>query len=296
MRALLAFALLFCSLISLAAPAIAEPVDQAGWAARKQRVTLPNGVTLAYVEMGDPRGRPVLLLHGFTDSSRTWSLLAPHIASGNRLLILDQRGHGASDRPACCYSPADFAADALLFLDAMRVGRASVVGHSLGSMVAQRLAADHPDRIEAIALVASTALAPVTRGDWLWEQVNALREPIASNRAFLAQWSFGASPTPVDATFVRFADAEAQAVPLHVWRAVPRELVGLPIARHAADVRARVLILSGGRDELFPAEHHASLVAAYPRAEARVFPELGHNLIGEQPERVGPVLAAFLGR
>ena len=59
----------------------------------------------------------------------------------------------------------------------------------------------------------------------------------------------------------------------------------------------RVLLEGGidyGRDVLFPAEHHAALVAAYPGAEPPVFPELGHNLILERPHEVGPVLAAFL--
>lgn len=296
-RLLTALALLLFVLGPLAAPAAAAsgPVDQAGWSARKQQVTLPNGTRLAYVEMGDPEGTPVLLLHGFTDSSRAWTVLAPQLMR-HRLLIPDQRGHGASSAPSCCYAPDDFAEDARLFLDALGIGRTAIVGHSLGSMVAQRLAADLPDRVDRVALIGSTALAPVRRGDWLWEQVAALREPVGSNREFLAQWSMGSSPTPVDSEFLRFADPEAAAVPLHVWRAIPRELVGLPAGRHSADVRAPVLILSGGRDELFPAEHHRSLVAAYPGAEAHVLADLGHNLIAERPEEVGPVLARFLAR
>jgi len=50
----------------------------------------------------------------------------------------------------------------------------------------------------------------------------------------------------------------------------------------------------GGRDEIFPAEHHRALVAAYPGAQAHVFPELGHNLVLERPHEVGPVLVRFL--
>jgi pimeloyl-ACP methyl ester carboxylesterase len=130
----------------------------------------------------------------------------------------------------------------------------------------------------------------------MWTQVMGLRQPIAANAEFLRQWSPGASPTPVDPVFVRHADAEMVAVPPHVWRAVPRAFLDVPVGRYAADVRAPVLILSGGRDPLFPAEHHQSLIAAYPAAEAHIFPELGHNLIVERPEQVGPVLAAFLGR
>lgn len=301
-RVRIALTILFCVLTTLSVPPLAASpppaaasIDQAGWNARKRSVTLPNGISMAYVELGNPRGQPLLLLHGYTDSSRVWTILAPYLG-GHRILIPDQRGHGASSAPACCYAMSDFADDARLFLDAMDVGRAAVVGHSLGSMAAQVLAAEHPGRVERLVLIGSTALAPVRRGDWMWNNVMALREPIASNAEFLRLWSVSASPTPVDPGFVRYADAEMVAVRSHVWRAVPRALLDVPVGRYAPDIRAPVLILSGGRDEIFAAEHHRALVAAFPQAEAHVFADLGHNLIVERPDDVGPVLAAFLGR
>jgi pimeloyl-ACP methyl ester carboxylesterase len=301
-RVIVATALLFCVLLTLSvppafaqpAPAV-QPIDQAGWTARKRTVALPNGVRLAYVEYGNPAGTPLLLLHGFTDSSRVWTMLAPYLA-GHRVLIPDQRGHGGSDAPACCYGVSDFAEDARLFLDALQVRRAMVVGHSLGSFVAQALAARNPERVERIALLGSTALAPVRRGDWLWTNVMALTEPVADNREFLAAFSPGASPTPVDPDFVRHSDREMVAVPLHVWRSVARELVEMPAGRHAPDVAAPVLVLSAGADPVFPAEHHRALLAAYPRASGHVFPGLGHNFPVERPAEVGPVLARFLAR
>lgn len=293
-RIIVAAALMCCVLLTLAVPAAyAQPVDQAGWAARKRMVALPNGVRLAYVELGNPGGRPVLLLHGFTDSSRVWTILAPQLAE-HRLLIPDQRGHGASDAPACCYAATDLAEDARLFLDAMHVERAMVVGHSMGSFVAQSLAARHPERVERLALLGSTALAPVRRGDPFWTAVMDMTEPVAGNREFLVGFNIGASPTPVDAEFVRHAVPEMEAVPLRVWRGVIRDLADIPVGRHAADVTAPVLVLSGGADSLFTAEHHRALLAAYPRATGHVFPALGHNFLVERPAEVGPVLARFL--
>lgn len=292
-RVALAFTLLACVLTTLAVPAFATPIDQATWTERKREVRLPNGVRLAYVELGDRNGPPLLLLHGYTDSSRVWTILAPYLAT-HRILIPDQRGHGASDAPACCYAMSDFTEDARLFLDALGVERAAVVGHSMGSMVAQVLAARHPERVTRIALIGSTALTAVRRGDWMWQQIMNLREPIASNTEFLRLWGPRASPTPVSPALIPHYEPEIAATAPHVWRSVLRELLDVPIGRYAPDVRTRVLILSGGRDELFPAEHHAALVAAYPGAEAHVFPALGHNLILERPEEVGPRLAAFL--
>lgn len=291
-------AALLLPLLLVTTPALAAapvPVDQASWTARKQHVRLPNGIDMAYVEMGDPDGKPVILLHGYTDTSRLWTIVAPYLAE-YRLLIPDQRGHGDTSKPECCYAPADFAHDLKLFLDALQVPRAAIVGSSMGSMVAQLFAAEYPDRAAALVLAGSTAQPPLQRDHWLWPVVTNLETPANRDVAFLKDWSPAASPTPVDASFVRYFDAETAAVPAHVWRSVIRELAAFPVARHAADVRAPMLILSGGKDPLFPAEHHAALINAYPSAQAHVFPDLGHNLVVERPHQVGLVLARFLTR
>lgn len=291
-----ALALLLCMVAPIAAPAAAStPVDQAGWAERKAFVDLPNGVRLAYVEAGNPDGEPLLLLHGYTDTSRAWTLLLPHL-SNYRVLIPDQRGHGASSVPQCCYALADFAFDARQFLDAMGVRQAIVAGHSLGSMVAQRFAADYPDRVTRIALLGSTALVPLDRDHWLFKAVDSAEGRMDRDPAFLAEWSPAASPTPVDATFTRFADAETARVAPIVWTSVMRELAGLPVARHAADVTAPVVILSASEDVFFDARHHRALLAAYPGAKGHVFQGLGHDFIKEKPALVGPLLARMLAR
>lgn len=249
-RIFVAVALMLGVLTTLTAPALAVPIDQAGWAARKRHVQLPNGIRMAYVELGNPQGPPLLLLHGYTDSSRVWTILAPYLES-HRILIPDQRGHGATAAPECCYAMADFAHDARLFLDAMGVDRAAVAGHSMGSMVAQVLAAEQPGRVTRIVLIGSTALPAVRRDSWMWQQIMALREPISGNAEFLRAWGPAASPTPVDPTLRAYYEPEIAATAPHVWRSVLRELLDVPIARHAAEVRALMLILSGGRDELF---------------------------------------------
>ena len=294
-RIRVALALLMFVFVSLAGPtiAVAGSVDQAAWVALKKQVTLSNGLRLSYVELGDPKGEPLLLLHGYTDSSRSWSLVAPYL-SKYRLLIPDQRGHGNSDAPLCCYGPTQFADDARLFLDAMGVEKAAVAGHSLGSMIAISLAADHPQRVSRIILVGSTALTPVNRGDWLYENVAALKAPYDRSSQFLRDWHPANQPTPVDPAFADAVMEELLRIPLHVWRGVMRELAAVPVGRHAADVKAPVLVLSGGKDPLFPAAHHASLLKAFPNADAQVFPELGHNPNWERPKDIAAAMARFL--
>ena len=292
-RLWLALGLLFLVAASIGSPSRAATVDQASWASLKKDVRLANGVRLAYVELGDPRGEPLLLLHGYTDTSRSWSVLAPHL-SGYRLLIPDQRGHGAAEAPECCYGPSQFAFDAKLFLDALGIDRAAVAGHSMGSMVAMAMAAEYPERVSAIVLIGSTALAPVKPGAWLYDQVAALQWPLDRQSAFMREWHPANQPTAVDAEFAEAVMDDILAIKPHVWRAVMRELTLLPVGRHAGDVKARVLILSGGKDPLFPAEHHASLLKAFPHAEAHVFPELGHSPNWEQPATIAAAIHHFL--
>ena len=292
-RIRIAIALMACVLMTLGVPAAAQPVDQAGWASLKKEERLPNGIRLAYVEAGDPKGEPLLLLHGYTDSSRSFSPMVPYLRR-YRLLIPDQRGHGASDAPECCYAPSQFAYDARLFLDALGIKRAAVAGHSLGSMVAISLAADYPERVSKIVLIGSTALVPVKRGDWLYENATALKAPLDPTTQFAKDWHPANQPTPVDPAFAAAVNHELLRIPGHVWRGVMRELAYVPVGRHAADVKAPVLVLSGGKDPLFPAEHHQSLLTAFPQAKAHVFPELGHNPNWERPEQVAAAMTAFL--
>jgi len=124
---------------------------------------------MAYFEVGEPDGDTLLFLHGLTDSSRSFQLMIEHLTRLRpdlRLVAVDQRGHGASSMPAdprCrevpedCFGSADFAADALALLDALGVKRATIVGHSMGSVVAQELALTHPERVERIVLLGTSA-------------------------------------------------------------------------------------------------------------------------------------------
>ena len=160
-RVRFAFALLACVLMTLGVPAAAQPVDQAAWTSLKKEVRLQNGIRMTYVEAGNPSGEPLLLLHGYTDSSRAFSPMVPYL-SRYRLLIPDQRGHGASDAPECCYGTSQFAYDARLFLDALGVKRVAVAGHSLG--VGPVLRPGRPDLGQR-----PPAAQPIERGDRRWD-------------------------------------------------------------------------------------------------------------------------------
>jgi len=133
MAALMVFA---ATRIAVAAP-VPIRLDLDEFDRAKTTAVLPNGIMLAYVDLGDRRGPPVVLIHGYTDSARDWFPLIPFLDQGSRLIIVDLRGHGRSSKPECCYSRTDFAYDIKLLLDELKIERADILGHSLGSIVAR---------------------------------------------------------------------------------------------------------------------------------------------------------------
>lgn len=269
---------------------LARPTAAAGDLARR-RVQLPNGLNLACVESGMPDGPPVLLLHGYSDSSHSFALLRPHLPDV-RAISVDLRGHGQSDKPAGNYAPALLAEDIRMLLDALGIAAATVVGHSLGSLVAQHLAAAHPARVSGLVLIGSTVLPPIRRGDAVWHEIAGFTEPPGLDSAFLAE--FQSNPGPVDPMFVTAAIAESTRLPLHVWHGILDAITDRGTAGIAAAVRAPTLILWGNQDPFFGAEHQAALRAAIGRATFEIFEGIGHNPHWERPRDVARLIAGFI--
>ncbi|MGC5014232.1 alpha/beta fold hydrolase [Streptosporangium sp. DT93] len=107
-----------------------------------------DGRRLSYLDFGGT-GRPLLALHGHMSEAASFTGLAAALSPGWRLIALDQRGHGRSDR-AADYSREGYVADAVALLDHLGLDRVVVLGHSLGGVNAYQLAARHPARVSAL--------------------------------------------------------------------------------------------------------------------------------------------------
>lgn len=112
--------------------------------------------TFRVTDTGRPRGRPVLLLHGFPQTSWCWRhLIPPLVAAGHRVLTLDQRGYSPG---ACPEAMEDYAAEHLVsdvtgVLDALRIESVDLVGHDWGAAVAWQVAGHHPERVTTLTAI-----------------------------------------------------------------------------------------------------------------------------------------------
>ncbi|HEV2284627.1 MAG TPA: alpha/beta hydrolase [Steroidobacteraceae bacterium] len=298
-RAALLFLLQSAAVAAAAAPAPPPaPIDLDAFDAMKKTVALPDAETLAYVDMGDRDGTPVVLIHGYTDNARDWVPLIPYLSKSLRLIVVDLRGHGRSGKPECCYTRFDFAYDLKLLLDALHIERADIVGHSLGSIIAQTFAEVWPERTAKVVLISSSGghragvPPPPPKFDYA-AAIRALKEPIDPESPFMIEW--WASPTPVDADFLRRQRRDAAAIPLRVWLAVlDQALVDTDLQRTLPRLVAPTLLIWGEKDPLMEEEVRQTLIAALPQAEVRVFPGLGHNPFWEDPAQCAAVINTFL--
>jgi pimeloyl-ACP methyl ester carboxylesterase len=262
-------------------------------AARTGAVTLPSGVQVRYVERGavDP-SRVVILLHGYTDSSYSFQSLMDRLDPTIQAIAIDQRGHGESSRPGCCYAPQDFADDVVAFMTARQIKTATIVGHSMGGLVAQLVAIKAPERVSGLVIVGSTASFSNPAVEDLLGAVKELSDPI--DRKFAHEFQASTVFKPLAAGELdRYVDASMK-VPARVWNDVLAQIVATDLRADLRTIRARTLILWGDKDLVALREDQATLFREIPNATLKVYEGIGHAVHWEAPDRVAADLAAFL--
>ncbi len=255
-------------------------------------VELPHGLTLPCVEQGDPRGLPVLFLHGVTDSWRSFEHMLPHLPYGIRALALSQRGHGDACRPAAGYRTRDFAADIAAFVETLDLGPCVVVGHSMGSTHALRFAIDHPHLVRGLVLAACFASYrsnPAVVD--LCEQIARFEDPI--DPGFVREFQESTLANPIPAAFLDTFVRESLKMPAYVWRAVFAGFLEDDFAAELQYVSAQTLILWGDRDGFCPRADQDVLVNAIPRSQLIAYQGVGHAVHWEKPQRFAADVAAF---
>ena len=252
-------------------------------------------MTLEYVENGDRAGVPVILLHGVTDSWRSFERVLPHLPPSLRAFAVSQRGHGDSGRPTG-YRTRDFAADVAAFVDVLGLGSVVVAGHSMGSTNAMRFAIDYPERTRGLVLVAAFAsYRNNPEASALWESaVSRLADPV--DPAFVREFQESTLARPVPPALVDTAVRESLKVPARVWRAAFEGFFEDDFIGELDRIAAPTLIVWGERDSLCRRADQDALRAGIRGSRLLTYEQAGHALHWEEPARFAADLTAFVGR
>lgn len=302
---------LICLTLALLALPAAGPAQTPpeGLGLSSHYVDLRTGVRMHYVERGrnTNRGKAVIFLHGYTDSWRSFERNLPLLSDKFHAYAVDQRGHGDSSKPACCYRAQDFSDDLAAFMDALGIRRATIVGHSMGSLNAHKFAVAHPGRVERLVLVGSaTTLKGNANVIQLYaDAVRHMRDPLAPDwvgfvRDFQASTFAGENGVP--GWFLDTAVSESLKVPAAVWKQALEEMLAEDHAAQLSRITAPTLILYGDHDGIFFREDQDALDALIPDSTLKVYyrdgtgghpGHTGHGLHVEWPREFVNDLEAF---
>jgi non-heme chloroperoxidase len=255
-----------------------------------RKVPLGNGISINFVCKGERTDVPVIFLHGYVDSWRSFMGVLSEFPAGHQAIAIDLRGHGDSDKPASGYRITDFSGDLVLFMDAMGLEKVNMVGHSMGSFIAQLFAARHPQLVGRLILISS---APSASGNALLRdikpQVDKLQDPI--DRNFIAEFQAPSNPVPEE--FMETIISESMKVPAHIWKAALAGLLEVDHRPILRNITASTLIVWGNQDGIFGRRDQEALLSEIRNSRLKEY-DAGHALHWERPKELAADLAEFL--
>jgi len=250
-----------------------------------------GGFRLRYLEAGS--GPPLVLVHGLASSALAdWGRLVPALGERHHVYAPDLPGFGRSERPPDAAYSIPMQVEAVrAFMAKAGVPRARVAGVSMGGWIAARLAAEHPELVERLVLVAPAGMRPVESAPIPAEEL--LPQDQDGVRRLIAVVRHHPPPTP------GFVLADILALKKRDEWIVRRALESMRLGRDWLDgtlgrVRMPVLVVWGRNDALIPAAYAARLQAELPDARLEIIDDCGHVPMADCPQAFDPVLQGFL--
>ena len=258
-----------------------------------------NGVGLNYRESGRRDKRTIVFAHPVLFDSTVFDHLVSELAGDFHLIVLDIHGHGESGYRTPL-TLEDLATDYYQLLTRLGISKFTWVGYSIGGMIGMRLALEHPDVIESLILMATTArLDPPQIRDqtWpLWEMFRAgHREHIvdAALRFFFAATTFGSQPRLIAKyrnKVTHYNQVQAEAM-FEVARAV---FDRTDISDQIDAIKVPTLAIAGREDPLATPGELEVIISRIPNARLAIVDETSHLLVVEKPQEIAQLVREFL--
>ena len=252
-----------------------------------------NGVVLHYDSGGTSDRLPLVFSNSLGTDFRIWDAVAARLAGRYRLIRYDKRGHGLSEAPRPPYAMADHVADLLALLDHLGIARSVIVGLSVGGVIAQGLAALHPERVAALVL-SDTAHKIGTEASWN-ERIDAVtKDGIASIADTIMQrWFTSAYRQPDNPDFVGYT-AMLTRTPVDGYAGTCAALRDADLTESTRALKMPALCIVGDQDGATPPDLVRSMANLIRNSEFRIIPDAGHLPCIEQPDAVAGLIGTFL--
>ncbi|WP_081171454.1 alpha/beta fold hydrolase [Niastella populi] len=259
----------------------------------EQTITLANGVQLNYAEKGNAENKPVIFIHGYSDSWRSFEKVLPLLPADVHAMAITLRGHGNSSKPAAGYSFKTFAADIAAFITAKKLGPCILAGHSMGGLIVQQFAIDYPQLTRSIIIVSSDASFADNPGvpEFLSE-VMKLKDPV--DYSFAEAFQKSTLARPVDSAYINQCIAESMKLPARVWHGCAAAFMKTDLTKELPRIAIPALILWGSKDGFCSRADQQNLAKRIKNARLVMYEEAGHALHWEESERFAKDVVEFI--
>jgi len=262
-------------------------------------VTSNDLARIHFVEWGDPRGEPILFVHGLGTDNIGWAMQRRAFGSDYRCIAVDNRGSGRSDKPEGPYDLEQLAFDAISVLDKLGIDSAHVIGASMGGALAQIIAVRHPDRVRSLTLACTACSLRRWREELFdgWIQLiqeKGMREFAVHN----LEWIFGPRSFrrlyPVAVALGPFL----LRAPEHGFLGQVQALrdVDPEIAELLSTVTAPTLVITGSQDILTPVSDAEEIADRIAHSELVIIRGAAHGFMVEQAGLFNRVVKDFIDR
>jgi 3-oxoadipate enol-lactonase len=253
-----------------------------------------GGVRLNVLDEGT--GHPVVFLHGLGGSWRDWEPQLDTFSSEFRVVVPEHRGHGRSDRPLGRYSMARFAEDVAGLCRALGIDHSYLVGLSMGGMIAQEVALEHPGLVDAVVLADTSgridpAVKPMLLGAVPMIRQDGMGLVQELGKSMAEAVAYGTRPD-----LIRNNLREASGNDPYTYANSVLALVAHDVVDRLPSLRVPTLVLRGEHDPLVGSEGMDELAAAIAGSESATVAGAGHLVNLDQPGRFDAVVLDFLER
>jgi pimeloyl-ACP methyl ester carboxylesterase len=261
------------------------------------RIVAADGVEIAYSVSGRLDGEPLLLLQGLGVDARGWALQRLAFGRRHRLLAVDNRGVGGSAAAPRPFSLEQMADDAVRVLDAEGVPAAHVIGASMGGVLAQLVAVQHPDRVRSIVLACTACRHHEWRREVLESWAN---DVLAGGMGAIGgdglRWLVGPRLHRRFGVWLNFMARLLLQAPPASFAAQVHAILDAPdeLRFELAGVTAPALVITGSQDLLTPVGDAEELAELLPHARLEELRGAGHALMVEAPNVFNRAVLAFL--
>jgi 4,5:9,10-diseco-3-hydroxy-5,9,17-trioxoandrosta-1(10),2-diene-4-oate hydrolase len=266
-----------------------------------------NGARTRYRRAGQD-GLPVVLIHGLGASAEIWSANIGALASRHRVYVPDLPGFGRTGKPVSMdYGPGAYSRFGRDFMAALGIGRAALVGHSLGGGVALRVILDDPGRVDRLILVSSAGLGgkvslPLRIASLPFFDRIFFKPPLTVFIRFLHRLVY--DPAVITPEFAHlYYEMFFQPGSVRAFTSILRTIATLrgarpgilePIREGLGAITVPALILWGRQDRILPVSQAFDAAGRIPGARLHVFERCGHMPNVEYPEEFNRILLDFL--